>query len=59
MSDYEGGTFRCQICAKEFLTKYDADIHYQKVHSDEVTSIGEWLSETILFISAVMTYLNL
>jgi hypothetical protein len=41
MSDYEAGTFRCKICAKEFLTKYDADTHYQRVHSDEVTSIGE------------------
>ena len=41
MSDYEAGTFRWKICAKELLTKYDADTHYQRVHSDEVTSIGE------------------
>ncbi len=41
MSDYEGGTFRCKVCAKEFLTKNEADMHYQRVHFDEVTSIGE------------------
>jgi hypothetical protein len=41
MSDYEAGTFRCKICAKEFLTKDNADTHYQRVQSDEVTSIGE------------------
>jgi hypothetical protein len=28
MSEYEGGTFRCTICAKEFLSKAEADRHF-------------------------------
>jgi hypothetical protein len=40
MSDYEAGTFRCMVCAKEFLTKGEADEHYDQVHSDE-TVLGE------------------
>ena len=41
MSEYEAGTFRCKDCGKEFLTKNEADIHYQKTHSDEITSAME------------------
>jgi hypothetical protein len=41
MSDYEAGTFRCKICAKEFLRKDEADKHYYEIHSDEVTQVGE------------------
>jgi hypothetical protein len=41
MSEYEGGTFRCKYCGKEFLTKSDADKHYEMNHSDEVTKAME------------------
>jgi ribosomal protein L31 len=41
MSEYEGGTFRCKNCGKEFLTKSDADKHYEMNHSDEVTKAME------------------
>ena len=41
MSDYEGGTFRCKDCAKEFLTKEEADMHYQEAHSDLVDDVLE------------------
>jgi hypothetical protein len=41
ISEYESGTFRCKICAKEFLTKSEADSHYIKIHLHEVTDIGE------------------
>ena len=34
-SEYESGTFRCSICAKEFLTKHDADEHYKIQHKGE------------------------
>lgn len=34
-SEYESGTFRCPICAKEFLTKPDADNHYKADHEGE------------------------
>lgn len=34
-SEYELGTFRCSICAKEFLTKHDADKHYETEHKGE------------------------
>jgi hypothetical protein len=37
MSEYESGTFRCTYCGREFLTKMDAEKHYQKTHSDEIT----------------------
>jgi hypothetical protein len=41
MSDYDAGTFRCRYCAKEFLTKEDAERHYQNTHSDETTHAME------------------
>lgn len=41
MSEYEGGTFRCKVCAKEFLTKNECDAHYDDIHADEVANIGE------------------
>jgi hypothetical protein len=34
MSEYESGTFRCRDCAKEFLTKEEADKHHREDHSD-------------------------
>jgi len=42
MSEYESGTFRCTDCAKEFLTKEEADRHYVEYHSH--ITIGEWFS---------------
>jgi hypothetical protein len=39
MSEYESGTFRCKDCAREFLTKEEADRHYSEDHSDVV--VGE------------------
>ncbi len=39
MSDYESGTFRCRDCAREFLTKEDAERHHIEQHSE--VSIGE------------------
>jgi len=39
MSEYESGTFRCMYCAKEFLTKDEADRHYVEHHSDII--LGE------------------
>jgi hypothetical protein len=39
MSEYESGTFRCTDCAKEFLTKEDADRHHREAHSD--VEVGE------------------
>jgi len=41
MSEYEGGTFRCKVCAKEFLTKNECDTHYADTHDEEVANIGE------------------
>ena len=41
MSEYVDGTFRCPICAKEFLTREDADKHYQDTHSNEAVEVGE------------------
>ena len=41
MSDYEGGTFRCKVCGKEFLTKNECDRHYVDIHDDEGLDIGE------------------
>jgi hypothetical protein len=41
VSEYEGGTFRCKICGKEFLTKHEGDSHYKKVHDEEGADIGE------------------
>ena len=39
MSEYESGTFRCRDCAREFLTKEEADRHYSEYHSDMI--VGE------------------
>jgi hypothetical protein len=39
MSEYESGTFRCRDCAKEFLTKEEADRHHRDHHSDVL--VGE------------------
>jgi hypothetical protein len=39
MSEYESGTFRCRDCAKEFLTKEEADRHYREQHSEVL--VGE------------------
>jgi hypothetical protein len=39
--DYDAGTLRCQICAKEFISRSEAEEHYKEVHSKEITSIGE------------------
>jgi hypothetical protein len=41
MSEYESGTFRCEICAKEFLTKNDADKYYLEVHAEEEANIAQ------------------
>jgi hypothetical protein len=41
MSEYESGTFRCTDCGKEFLTKQEAEKHYKKTHSDEITHTME------------------
>ena len=41
MSEYVDGTVRCSICGKEFLTRDDADRHYQDVHSNQDVEIGE------------------
>jgi hypothetical protein len=39
MSEYESGTFRCMDCAKEFLTKEEADKHHAEHHSE--VEVGE------------------
>jgi hypothetical protein len=39
MSEYESGTFRCKDCAKEFLTKEEADRHHRDHHSG--VEVGE------------------
>ena len=39
MSEYESGTFRCRDCAMEFLTKEEADRHYNEHHADVI--VGE------------------
>jgi hypothetical protein len=41
MSEYEAGTFRCKDCAKEFLTKEEADNHYREEHGEEELHVGE------------------
>ena len=41
MPDYVGGTFRCSICAKEFLTMNDTKNHIKDTHADEVTVVVE------------------
>jgi hypothetical protein len=42
MSEYDEGTFRCTICAKEFLSKDEADRHFKDTHSGEKTNVMEW-----------------
>jgi hypothetical protein len=39
--DYDAGTLRCHICAREFISRAEAEEHYKDVHSKEITSIGE------------------
>ena len=41
MSEYDEGTFRCTICAKEFLSKDEADKHFVDAHSGEKTNVME------------------
>src|SRR5918992_5390138 len=41
MSEYDGGTFRCTVCAKEFLSKDEADRHFSDSHADERTNVME------------------
>ena len=41
MSEYNQVTFRCTICAKEFLSKYDADRLISEAHSEEKTHVME------------------
>jgi hypothetical protein len=40
-SEYELGTFRCITCAKEFLTKEDADEHHYETHKQESIHANE------------------
>jgi hypothetical protein len=39
--DYDAGTLRCNICAREFISRAEAEEHYKDAHSKEITSIGE------------------
>jgi hypothetical protein len=39
MSEYESGTFRCLDCAREFLTKEEAEKHHREYHKDVI--VGE------------------
>ncbi len=39
--DYDAGTVRCRICAKEFFTREEVEKHYKETHSEEITSVGE------------------
>ena len=48
MSEYEGGTFRCTVCAKEFLSKDEADRHFSDAHSEEKTNVMERVSSHCL-----------
>jgi hypothetical protein len=41
MSEYEGGTFRCKVCGREFLTKNEGDRHHKEIHANEGIDIGE------------------
>jgi hypothetical protein len=41
VSEYEGGTFRCKICGKEFLTKFEGDSHYKDEHDEDHADVGE------------------
>lgn len=40
-AEYESGTFRCPVCAKEFLTREDADDHHSKEHKKEAIRANE------------------
>lgn len=40
-SEYESGTFRCTVCAKEFATKEDADKHHHETHKQESVHANE------------------
>jgi len=35
MYEYESGTFVCTRCAKEFLTKHEAEKHHKPTHLEE------------------------
>jgi hypothetical protein len=39
MPEYVEGTFRCSICAKEFLTRGETEKHIKDVHDEEVTKV--------------------
>ena len=39
MPEYVAGTFRCSICAKEFLTRNAAKKHVDDTHAKEVTIV--------------------
>jgi hypothetical protein len=41
MYEYESGTFRCTRCAKEFLTKDEAEKHYKLTQLEEETHTAE------------------
>jgi hypothetical protein len=41
MSEYEGGTYRCTICANGFLLKDEADRHFSEALSEERTNVME------------------
>jgi hypothetical protein len=41
MSDYEVGTLRCMVSAKEFLSKDEADRDILETHSEENTNVME------------------
>jgi hypothetical protein len=39
MSEYVEGTFRCSICAKEFLSRDETKKHIKDTHDKEVTRV--------------------
>ena len=41
MPEYVEGTFRCSICAKEFLTRNETKKHIEDTHAGEVTVVTE------------------
>jgi hypothetical protein len=41
MPEYVEGTFRCSICAKEFLTIRETKKHIKDTHAAEVTIVVE------------------
>lgn len=40
-AEYEAGTFRCATCAREFMTKAEADDHYLRQHKEESVHANE------------------